>query len=133
MNVVFVSVPFFSSLLILHTFHPMEKLMAKKSAQISHTHTHTHIDYRITSGPEMGAYYHPYFHRDKPHLLPFIHTKDEVAMDRYVTHLLSGDGAFFENRVFFYQRFLSLKQNLNSHTHQHFPLFFSPPSLPSLL
>ena len=43
-------------------------------------HTHT---YRISSGSELGAYYHPYFRRDQPHLLPLINTIDEIPMERY--------------------------------------------------
>ena len=42
--------------------------------------THTH---RISSGSELGAYYHPYFRRDQPHLLPLINTMDEIPIERY--------------------------------------------------
>mmetsp|Transcript_26714 Transcript_26714/g.40199 ORF Transcript_26714/g.40199 Transcript_26714/m.40199 type:complete len:784 (+) Transcript_26714:194-2545(+) len=38
---------------------------------------------RISSGLELGAYYHPYFRRGQPNLLPLINTIDEIPIERY--------------------------------------------------
>jgi len=38
---------------------------------------------RISSGLELGAYYHPYFRRGQPNLLPLINTVDEIPIERY--------------------------------------------------
>jgi hypothetical protein len=53
---------------------------------------HSH---RISSGSELGAYYHPYFRRDQPHLLPLINTMDEIPIERYgvnVTNVVTFGG-----------------------------------------
>jgi hypothetical protein len=64
-----------------------------------HTHMFSSLfslnSHRISSGAEMGAYYHPYFRRDQPHLLPLINTIDEIPIERYdvdVNDVVTYDG-----------------------------------------